>query len=152
MNPLLQWAVSWLPRPFVPKAFSSIYESANASPRRGSVPGASPRDARLDLTPHIQRELVRRSRYLAKNSGFVREMVANMTIYSTGDGIRPQAQSEHADWNQRAEQYFRAWSSRCEITGRFSFEEVQALVCRGMDVDGEYFIHLTRSRLGIAAL
>jgi hypothetical protein len=152
MNPLLQWAVSWLPRPLLPKAFSSIYESANASPRRGSVPGASPRDAKQDLTPHIHRELIRRSRYLAKNSGFVREMVGNMTIYSTGDGIRPQAQSEDSEWNRRAEAYFRTWSSRCEVTGRFSFEEVQSLVCRGMDVDGEYFIHLTRGRVGIAAL
>ena len=95
---------------------------------------------------------MRRSRYLAKNSGFVREMVNNMAIYSTGDGIRPQAQSDDVTWNRQAEAYFRAWSTRCEITGRFSFEEVQSLVCRGMDVDGEYFIHLTRSRLGIASL
>ena len=152
MNPLLQRVVSWLPRPLLPRAFSSIYESANASPRRGSIPGASPRDAKLDLTPHVHRELIRRSRYLARNSGFVREMVTNMTIYSTGDGIRPQAQSEDANWNRQAEACFRAWSARCEITGRFSFEEVQSLVCRGMDVDGEYFIHLTRSRIGIAAL
>jgi lambda family phage portal protein len=148
MNPLLQWVNDW----FKPKAISSIYESANPSPRRGQVPGASPRDARQDLTPHVHRELVKRSRYLAKNSGFVREMVSNMAIYSTGDGIRPQAQSDDTEWNRKAEAYFRAWSARCEITGRFSFEEVQSLVCRGMDVDGEYFIHLTRSRLGLAAL
>jgi len=25
--------------------------------------------------------------------------------------------------------------------GRFTFGEVQALVCRGVDVDGEYFLH-----------
>lgn len=147
MNPLLQWVNGWLK----PKA-TSIYESANHSPRRGQVPGAAPRDAKQDLTPHVRRELVKRSRYLAKNSGFVRELVGNMAIYSTGDGIRPQAQSEDPDWNRKAEAYFRGWSTRCEVTGRFSFEEVQALVCRGMDVDGEYFIHLTRSRIGLAAL
>jgi capsid protein len=152
MNGLQQWATQWLPPALLPKAWSSVYESANASPRRGTVPGPAPRDAKRDLTPQIHRELVRRSRYLAKNSGFVREMVNNMAIYSTGDGIRPQAQSDDVTWNRQAEAYFRAWSTRCEITGRFSFEEVQSLVCRGMDVDGEYFIHLTRSRLGIAAL
>ena len=152
MNGLQQWATQWLPPALLPKAWSSVYESANASPRRGTVPGPAPRDAKRDLTPQIHRELVRRSRYLAKNSGFVREMVNNMAIYSTGDGIRPQAQSDDVSWNRQAEAYFRAWSTRCEITGRFSFEEVQSLVCRGMDVDGEYFIHLTRNRLGIAAL
>ena len=152
MNPLLQWAVSWLPRSLHPKALSSIYESANPSPRRGQVPGTAPRDAKLDLTPHVHRELLRRSRYLARNSGFVREMVANMAIYSTGDGIRPQAQSEDGEWNSKAEAFFRAWSNRCEVTGRFSFEEVQSLVCRGMDIDGEYFLHLTRNGLGLPAL
>ena len=152
MNALLHMAVRWLPPALLPKAWSSVYESANASPRRGSVPGSAPRDAKLDLTPSIHRELVRRSRYLSKNSGFMREMVSSMVIYSTGDGIRPQAQSDDPDWNRKAESYFRTWSARCEITGRFSFEECQALVCRGMDVDGEYFVLKTRNRLGLPAL
>jgi capsid protein len=34
------------------------------------------------------------------------------------------------------------------VTGRFSFEECQALVCRGMDIDGEYFVHKTRDQDG----
>ncbi|MEY4244999.1 MAG: hypothetical protein RLZZ245_2584, partial [Verrucomicrobiota bacterium] len=81
-------------------------------------------------------------------SGFVRELVANMAIYSTGDGIRVQAQSPNPEWNRAAEAYFAMWSSRCEVTRRFSFEECQALVCRGMDIDGEYFIHKTRDSQG----
>jgi capsid protein len=83
-----------------------------------------------------------------KNSGFVRELVANMAIYSTGDGIRVQAQSPDPVWNRAAEAYFAMWSPRCEVTRRFSFEECQALVCRGMDIDGEYFIHKTRDAQG----
>ena len=38
-----------------------------------------------------------------KNSGFVREWVANMAIYSTGDGIRLRAQSPDPVWNRAAE-------------------------------------------------
>ena len=53
----------------------------NWSPRRGRVPGAAPGDAKRDLTPGIRNELVRRSRYLHKNSGFVRELVGNMAVY-----------------------------------------------------------------------
>jgi capsid protein len=48
----------------------------------------------------------------------------------------------------RAEAYFALWSARCEVTRRFSFEECQALVCRGMDIDGEYFVHKTRDASG----
>jgi capsid protein len=145
-------AVSILPPILVPKAWSSAYDNAQASPRRGPVPGASPRDARRDLSPATRRELVRRSRYLYRNSGFVREMVSSMAIYSTGDGIRPQAQSPDPDWNRRAEDYFKSWSARCEVTGRFSFEECQGLVCRGLDIDGEYFVLKTRNRLGLPSL
>ncbi len=138
----------WLPPVLVPKAWGSPFEAANWSPRRGAVPGAAPTDAREELTSSVRTELVRKSRYLHKNSGFVRELVANMAIYSTGDGIRVQAQSPDPDWNRAAEDHFALWSPRCEITRRFSFEECQALACRGMDVDGEYFIHKTRDAEG----
>jgi lambda family phage portal protein len=130
----------------------SGYESANASPRRGQVPGAAPTDTKKELTSHTRRELVRRSRYLNRNSGFSREMVADMAIYSTGDGIRPQPQSDDADWNKAAEAYFARWAARAEITRRFSFEECQYLVCRGLDVDGEYFCLKVRDGLGLPRL
>ena len=148
MTRIRQIATRWLPPVLIPKAWGSSYESANWSPRRGSVPGASPTDARNELTPGVRTELVRKSRYMHKNSGFVRELVANMAIYSTGDGIRVQAQSPDPVWNRAAEAYFAMWSPRCEVTRRFSFEECQALVCRGMDIDGEYFIHKTRDAQG----
>ena len=148
MNRLKSIAARWLPPVLVPKAWSSPFEAANWSPRRGSVPGAAPTDSRDELTSGVRVELVRKSRYLHKNSGFIREMVANMAIYSTGDGIRVQAQSTDPAWNRQAEEYFSLWSARCEITRRFSFEECQSLVCRGMDIDGEYFIHKTRDADG----
>ena len=144
MNRLRSIAKLLLPPVLAPKAWGSPYEAANWSPRRGMVPGASPTDARNELTQGVRSELVRKSRYLHKNSGFVRELVSNMAIYSTGDGIRVQAQSTDPEWNRRAEDYFSLWAARCEVTRRFSFAECQALVCRGMDIDGEYFIHKTR--------
>lgn len=152
MSSLRRFAVAVLPPVLVPKAWSSVYDNAQNSPRRGPVPGAAPRDARRDLPPSTRRELVRRARYLYRNSGFVREMVSSMAIYSTGDGIRPQAQSPDADWNQRAEDYFKRWGARCEVSGRFSFEECQGLVCRGLDIDGEYFVLKTRNRLGLPSI
>ena len=130
----------------------SSYEAANPSIRRSRVPGAAPTDAKKELTPHTRRELVRKSRYLMKNSGFAREVVGDMAIYSTGDGIRPQAQSVDPQWNQNAEDYFARWSARPEITNRFSFEECQNLICRGIDVDGEYFVLKVRDRLGRARI
>ena len=152
MNLIPKLARFVVPAAFLPKAWASPYDAANWSPNRGRVPGSAPRDAKLDLSPGVRTELVRRSRYLHRNSGFVREMVSNMAIYSTGDGIRPQAQSADPDWNRRAEEIFRRWSAQCEVTNRFSFEECQSLVCRGMDVDGEFFVLKTRDRSGFAKI
>ena len=147
MNPLRSIITAILPR-----AWFSPYESANPSPRRGRVPGAAPRDAKLDLLPGVRRELVRRSRYLHKNSGFVRELIGNMAIYATGDGIKPQALSGSAEWNKAAEEYFARWAARCEVSNRFCFAESQALVCRGVDVDGEYFVLKTFNSDGVPRL
>ena len=133
---------------FLSFGWFSPYESANWSPRRGRVPGAAPGDTKRDYTAGIRNELVRRSRYLHKNSGFIREIVSNMAVYSPGDGIKPQAQSPDSAWNKLAEEYFSNWSSQCEVTRRFSFAECQSLVCRGIDIDGEYFIHKTRDAAG----
>lgn len=123
---------------------SATFENADFSPHRGSVPGAAPRDAKLDFTPTVRRELSKRTRYASLNSGLMREMVGNISIYSTGDGIRPQAKSPDKEWNSKAQAYFKQWGERCDITNRFSFAECQVLVCRGIDTDGEYFVHKTR--------
>ncbi|NDD52886.1 phage portal protein [bacterium] len=145
-------AAQLLPPILQPKAWSSNYDNAQVSPRRGHIPGATPRDTRRDLTPHTRKELVRRARYLVRNSGFVRELVSNMAIYSVGDGIRPQSQANDPEWASRAEDYFRQWSARCEVTGRFSFEECQTLACRALDHDGEIFTLKTRDRFGLPAI
>jgi lambda family phage portal protein len=144
MNPILNWFLGLLR----PKTWNSAYENASFSTRRGQVPGAAPTDAKRELTPFTRRELIRRSRYLAKNSGFTREVVADMAIYSIGDGIKPQAQSSNPEWNRKAESYFARWAALCDITNRFSFAECQTLVCRGIDIDGEYFVVKVRDGLG----
>ncbi len=120
--------------------FNSPFEGANTSPRRARVPGSGPRDAHMDLTPGVRSELVRRGRYLAKNSGFVREMVNAMALYSVGDGLRPQAESVDPAWNREAENYFNRWARHAELTGRFNLAECEHLACRAVDLDGEIFI------------
>jgi lambda family phage portal protein len=152
MNPLLRAAMRIIPPILVPKAWWTAYEGANFSLRRSRVPGVQPQDAKRDLSPAVRSELVRRSRYLHKNSGFVRELVGNMAIYSTGDGIKPQAQSPDPVWNRKAEEYFTNWAARCEVTRRFSFEECQSVICRAVDIDGEYFVHKTRGADGRPAV
>lgn len=130
-------------RRFLSGIFYSIgdaFDSAKVSPRRGTPPGAYPTDAKNELPSYTRNELVRRARYLEKNSGHIRGTLRDMKVYGIGDGIRPNAKSPNFDWNRKAEEYFRNWSRRCDITNRFSFREVQGLVSRAIDVDGEVFV------------
>ena len=128
----------------------SSYENANYSPKRSGVPGFWPRDTKLDMHSNVRRELVRRSRYHIKNSGLYCDSIKNMALYSIGDGITSKANSSSIPVNSLYNEYFRNYSknNRCEITRRFSFEEVQHLICQAMDVDGEIFIHKTRDANG----
>ncbi len=119
---------------------NSIYEAANLSPRRSRVPGSGPRDATLDLTPGVRSELVRKSRYLEKNVGFLREIVDSMALYAIGDGIVPQPTGGDAAWQQQALAYFTRWSRHADITGRFNLTDCTYLACRALDIDGELFV------------
>lgn len=119
---------------------NSVFEGANRSPRRARVPGSSPRDATLDLTPGVRSELVRRSRYLVRNSGFLREIVGSMALYSIGDGIMPQPASSNEEWNRQALDYFTRWARHADMTGRFNLANCEQLACKALDVDGEIFI------------
>lgn len=129
-------------RKFLSGIFYSIgdaFDSAKVSPRRGTPPGAYPTDAKNELPSYTRNELVRRARYLEKNSGHIRGTLRDMKVYGIGDGIRPNAKSPNSEWNRRAEEYFRNWARKCDITNRFSFREIQGLVSRAIDVDGEIF-------------
>ncbi len=127
----------------------SGYESANTSRARGWLPGGYPRDAKEEMTSFTRRELVKKSRYHLKNSGFYREYVGDMEMYSVGSGMRPQAQTDNQEWNRKAEEYFKdRFCFRADITGRFSFAECQSLVCRAVDSDGELFVVKVRDRFG----
>lgn len=135
------------------KSYGGQFESGGwSSRRRAAVPGGNPSDLRKDLNGSTRNEIVKRSRYIARNSGFAAEQKNLMAIYAVGEGRRPQAQSMDSGWNDAAEQLFREWSVRPEITNRFSWCEVQHLTCRAIDDDGEFFLVKTFDRFGTPKL
>jgi lambda family phage portal protein len=122
----------------------SSYEGANPSMTRQRVPGSSPTDLKSELTSMVRSELVKNSRYLAKNSGLVREMVSVMATYAVGDGLKVQPKTDDRIWAKAAVNYWDEWAQIADITGRFSLAEIQHLICRAVDEDGEIFVHMTR--------
>jgi lambda family phage portal protein len=127
----------------------SQFESAKYSNKRQWIWSPWPADFKKTMTVFDRQELTRKMRWLAVNSGLIRQMVSDMSLYSVGDGIRAQPASGDAVWDEEARKYFDAWASQpCEVSGRWNFNEVQLLVCKKIDIDGEVFVMKTYGQSG----
>ena len=127
-----------------PGIFSN-FESAKFSNKRSWIWSSWPQDFKKTMTVFDRMETTRKMRWLELNAGLIRQVLADMALYTVGGGIKAQAQSGDEMWDDAAEAYFKRWASRaCDITGRFSFFELQHICCRLMDRDGECFIIKTR--------
>ena len=117
------------------------YWQAGSSSVRGVMQHSTPTEARKEISTWERTELVRQTRALEKNAGTMRAIVDAFSTYCVGDtGIQPEAQSDDAAWNEEAEAYFNQWANRPEVTNRFNLVELQNLVCRSIDRDGEIFV------------
>lgn len=125
----------------------SSFDSANSSSRRSHVPGASPSDYKHEFHGGARHEIVKRSRYLMKNSGLPREVRDMNSLYAIGpSGLWPFPHLADRGWADDAVAYFKQWAQRADITERFSFPEIQRLCSAAVDTDGEIFVVKTRSR------
>lgn len=131
-----------------PGIFSN-FESAKFSNKRSWIWSSWPQDFKKTMTVFDRMETTRKMRWLELNAGLIRQVLSDMALYTIGGGIKAQSNSGDEVWDDRAEAYFKKWASRaCEITGRFSFFEVQHIICRLMDRDGECFIIKSRGPNG----
>ena len=116
------------------------FEAAKISPSRGNPNTTNPTDAKYELTSYTRSELVRKARYLEKNSGQIRGILRDLKVYGIGKGIYPNAKSGNHAWDKQAEDFFFRWSRHCDITNRFSWRECQAMILRALIIDGEVFV------------
>lgn len=127
----------------------SQFEAAKFSNKREWINSPYPGDFKRTMSTFDRQELSRKMRWLSVNSGLIREMLQCMALYSVGDGIKAQPASGDSDWDKLAQKHFDDWSNRpCEITGRYNWQEIQQIVCRKIDVDGEIFVLKTYDSAG----
>jgi len=128
------------------------YEAARYNGRRSFLLLSQAQDQRRDLTPAKRAELLKKMRWGERNSGELREMVGTLVLYTVGDGFRAQAHTADPEWNKAAEAYFAEWSRKCDITGRFSFNEILRIAERRWVTDGDFFLAKVRNGFGAAKL
>jgi lambda family phage portal protein len=128
------------------------YESTRFTGRRSFLWLSPAQDQRRDLTPAKRGDMLRKLRWGERNSGMVRQIVGDLVLYTVGDGFRAQAHSSDAEWNATAEAYFADWSRKCDITGRFSFNDVLRIAERRWVLDGDFFLAKVRNGSGATKL
>lgn len=87
------------------------FESAKVSLSRGNPNTLNPTDASAELPSHTRSELVRKARYLEKNSGHIRGILRDLKVYGIGKGIYPSAKSDNHEWNKEADNFFFRWAA-----------------------------------------
>ena len=128
------------------------YESTRFTGRRSFLWLSPAQDQRRDLTPQKRSEMLKKLRWGERNSGMVRQIVGDLVLYTVGDGFRAQAHTADPAWNATAEEYFKAWGRKCDITGRFSFDDVLRIAERRWVLDGDFFLAKVRNGTGAAKL
>ena len=136
------------------KAKASIngWDSVGQSQSRRYLFMPAAQDLRRDLTPYDRLTMVRKCRWAERNSGLFRQILADIVLYSVGDGITPQSHVQDQEKAKLYEEYFHKASRRIDVTGRFSFWQTQAILLRAMVRDGDAFAVKVRNGRGEAKL
>ena len=135
-----------------PQASYGDWQSIGVTRARRSAYGAEPRDLRRDLTPYDRLTMMRKCRWAERNSGLFKQILADMCLYTVGDGIKPQSHASTPEMQERYEAYFAEKAKRIDITNRFSFYQAQSILLRGMIRDGDSFAAKVRNGAGEAKL
>jgi capsid protein len=135
-----------------PQASYGDWQSIGVTRARRAAYGAEPRDLRRDLTPYDRLTMVRKCRWAERNSGLFKQILADICLYTVGDGIKPQSHASTPEMQERYETYFAEKAKRIDITNRFSFYQAQSILLRGMIRDGDSFAAKVRNGAGEAKL
>jgi capsid protein len=101
-------------------------------------------DARWDLNFVTRRELLRKARYFAQNSPFIKRIIEIDQVYTIGaNGLHLSPQSSDEDWNERAKEVFEEWAVTAGLQGE-SLTDLMHIGHFCERTDGEIFMLKTR--------
>ena len=127
------------------------YEAAQESPSRMLI-WHPVQNARKDLDRYTRQQLVRKARYLYKNSPFIRGLIERIVTLTIGSGFQPVFKSSNPSWNERAKKVWMARSRSIQLGPRLSFSQYQRCVFRARLIDGEAFSLKTFDEIGTQLL
>lgn len=116
----------------------NYHEALRQSKDRSAIPYAMVhlRPQILRLLNGLNRKMLAGvSRYLYDNGGVAAYVVNQIADYSVP--VFPRSQCDNPDERKILNQAFFDWMEQCDFTRRYTFEEIQRIMCQAMDVDGD---------------
>ena len=98
----------------------------------------------FETTASPDRDTLRaRARWLHENNPIMANIDKTIINNVIGRGIKLQLKTENLKFNEEIENLWRVWGEKnnCDISGRFNFSDLQALILEQRMVDGEIFIY-----------
>jgi capsid protein len=97
-------------------------------------------DARKDLQSATRLQMITKSRWALRNSPTYKQVIDEVVLVTIGDELVAQSHAKDPKKAILYQEYFRNWSKKCDITGRFTFGQVQKLSLSGSLIDGDSFL------------
>ena len=105
--------------------------------------------ARKDIPYAVRRKMLDWARELERKDPLFNTFLERCEQYVIGpSGLRILSASTNVDWAKRANLEWDDWQEFCDIGSRHSFDQLQALIEREVEVAGEVFIHKTFGEFG----
>jgi len=123
--------------------FTSIQNNGN----RAAIYGTAV-DFSADYTPADRLEMIKRLRYGERNCGLVRQIFGDFVTYVVGDSLTHQSHCSDAAKAKLYEEAFTEAAKGLDITGRFSWVEIQRILLRGAIRDGDSFALFVKDEEG----
>jgi lambda family phage portal protein len=137
-----------LPRRLAPKA---AYEAGKPTPWHLSPPLSLPQDAEIQNSGTRLRDW---ARHLAANSSIIRAVLDSRVANGIGPGliyeplVRDRSGKLLTETNNQIKRQLAKWRRAPDVTGELSGGELERLLWRAWDTDGEVFLRQVRRRTG----
>lgn len=135
------------PQAKVPKkkdqaSYSQFASTTTSGARRMLFIGGAV-DQRKDVNSATRTQMISISRWAERNSPLYKQVLDEAVLITVGDGLMAQSLADNPQTAVAHSKYFADWSRKCDVTGRFTLGQVQAMWQRGALGDGDSFGILT---------
>ncbi len=126
------WDSRWL------SSGGSGYEAAKSNPNRSTI-YLNVQSARQDIDKVTRKELIKKARYLYRNSPIVRGLVERLVTFTIGTGLHPSPVTTDEKFNEAALNSWTQWCKLPDIESRNRLETIQQILFRAIIIDGDIF-------------